>query len=197
MVLTEILATFANPKIVSWDLYKMGTQCTHISRRYLLYTSTLKPVYSIFVLIPFYLFSTFLNPWKTGWVHRPRSIYSLSIIFVVLPESMAANWFCGHCSYGPMMVETHEYCVICHRQRDSYATYENLGPSFTASLNQPELRSSATHCGNRGPITYQQPTLEPEAEGLPAQETALALTRWYCCQGKKVKNIYYSYFFQG
>lgn len=57
MVLKKIPTTFANPKIpkiVSWNSYKMGMQFTHLSRRYLLYLSTLKPAYSVFVSIPFF-----------------------------------------------------------------------------------------------------------------------------------------------
>lgn len=48
-------ATFANPKIVFWILYKMGMQSTHLSCRYLLYISTLKPASSALLPIPFFL----------------------------------------------------------------------------------------------------------------------------------------------
>ncbi len=109
---------------------------------------------------------------------------------------MATNWFCGHCSFGPMMIETTEFCVMCHRQRDSYATYENLRPPFTASLNQPEPGFGAAHCGNPGLIAYQQPKTEKGARGQAVQERALTPTRWYCCQGKNVKNIYHCCFFR-
>lgn len=109
---------------------------------------------------------------------------------------MATNWFCGHCSFGPMMIETTEFCVMCHRQRDSYATYENLRPPFTTSLNQPEPGFGAAHCGNPGLIAYQQPKPEKGARGQAVQERALTPTRWYCCQGKNVKNIYHCCFFR-
>lgn len=152
--------------------------------------------------LSFHIFSivyhliTSLHHWEIVRIHRPRSINSLRIIFVVFSGSMATNWFCGHCSFGPMMIETTEFCVNCHRQRDSYATYENLRPPFTASLNQPEPGFSAAHCGNQGLIAYQQPKPEIGARGLAVQEKALTPTRWYCCQGKKVKNIYHFSFFR-
>lgn len=203
MVLREILATFANSKIVSRVLYKIGMQfyIFHADTYSTYQLSSLLTLYlcrylSFRIIFTVYHFITFLNPWKIVWIHRPRSIYSLFIIFVVLPGSMATHWYCGHCTFGPMMIDIHEFCVNCLRQRDSYARYEDLGPSCTASLHQPEPRASATHCGIRGPIAYQQPISEPGAGGLPVQETALAPTRWYCCQGKKVKKLYHGCFFR-
>lgn len=108
---------------------------------------------------------------------------------------MATYWFCGHCSFGPMMIETTEFCVVCHRHRDSYATYEDLRPPLTASLNQPEPRYGAAHCGNRILIAYQQSKPELGARGLAVQEKALTPTRCYCCHGKKAKNIYINVIF--
>lgn len=136
------------------------------------------------------------------WIHGPRSIYTLSFIFALFSASMATNWFCGHCGFGPMTIGTTEFCVVCHRQRDSYATYEDLGPPFTASSNQPEAQFSAAHCGkgiscvNRVLIAYQQPNPELGARRLAVQEKTLTPTRWYCCHGKKAINIYHCCFFR-
>lgn len=175
----------------------MGMQFNHLSRdifsNYQL-SSLLTLYFCRYLSFPIfstvYHFITSLNHWKTVRIHRPRSVYSLSIIFIVLPGNMATHWFCGHCYFGPMMIEIAEHCMICYRQRDSYATYENIGPSFTASLNQPEPRSSVTQCDNRGLIAYQQTGSEPGAGGLPVQEKALVPMRCYCCHGKKVNVIY-------
>lgn len=164
-----------------FSTYQLSSLLTLYLCRYISF-----PIFSIV-----YHFITSLHHWKTVRIHKPRSI-----IFTVFSGSMATNWFCGHCSFGPMMIETTESCVMCYRQRDSYAMYENLEPPFTASLNQPEPRFSAAHCGNRGPITYQQPKPELGARGLAVQEKALTPTRWYCCHGKNFKNVYHCCFFR-
>lgn len=181
----------------------MDMQFTQLSRRYLLYLSTFKPVFLVLcrylsspIFSTVYHFITSLHHWKTVRIHKPRFIYNLSFIFAVFSGNMATNWFCGHCGFGPMMIETTEFCVVCHRQRDSYATYEDLEPPFTASLNQLEPRYSAAHCGNRVLIAYQQSKPELGARGLAVQEKALTPTRWYCRHGKKVKNIYHCHFFR-
>lgn len=142
----------------------------------------------------FYRLSLLYFPQSSrAWIPRRRFIYRLS---VVLPGSMATHWFCGHCNYGPMMIETIEHCVICHRQRDSYARYEDLGASFTASLNQPDPLSSATHRSHRGLISYQ-PTSELGVEELPVQGTTSVPTKWSCRQGKWSSTcIYMSCFYR-
>lgn len=177
---------------------------TQLSRRYLLYLLTFKPAYSVlcrYLSSPkfstVFHFITSLRHWKTVRILRPRSIYSLSFIFAVFSQSMATNWFCGHCGFGPMMIETTEFCVVCHRHRDSYATYEDLGPLLTASLNQPEPRYGAAHCGNLILIAYQQSSPELGARGLAVQKKASTPTRCYCCHGKKAKNIYINAVFSG
>lgn len=199
MVLKTMPTTFANLKIVSWKLYKINMQFTQHSRRYLLYLSTFEPAYSVLcrylsspIFSTVYHFITSLHHLKTVRIHRPRSIYSLSFIFAVFSGSMATTWFCGHCSFGPMMIETTDFCVVCYRQRDSYATYEDLGPPFTASLDQLEPPYSADHCGNRLLIAYQQSKTELGSRGLAVQEKALTPTRWYC--HGKVKKLYHCCF---
>lgn len=94
-----------------------------------------------------------------------------------------------------MLVETIEHCVLCHHQRDSTATYEIWGASFTASLNQPDPSSSEIHCGNRGLISYQS-TSELEVGGLPVQETASASSKCSSGQSKKSRS-YQGCFFMG
>lgn len=119
-----------------------------------------------------YYFITSLHNWETVQIHRPWSIYNLSFIFPVFSGSMTTIWFCGHCSFGPMMIETTEFCMVCHRQRDFYATYGCPEPPFTASSNQHEPQSSAAHCGNRVLIVSRTQT------GARGQETS--------CPGKDV-----------
>lgn len=202
MVLKKMPTTHANLKIVSWKLYKINMHFTQLSRRYLLYLSTFKPAYSVLcrdlsshIFSTVYYLITSLHHWITVPIHRPRSIYSLSFIFAVFSGSMATNWFCGHCSFGSMIIETTEFCVVCYRQRDSYATYEDRGPPFTASLDQLEPPYSAAHRGNRLLIAYQESKTELGSRELAVLEKALTPRRW-CCPGRKVKKYVIAVFFR-
>lgn len=38
--------------------------------------------------------------------------------------SLRTTWYCGHCSYGPMLLATCENCCLCFHQRDAIATHE-------------------------------------------------------------------------
>lgn len=38
--------------------------------------------------------------------------------------SLRTTWYCGHCSYGPMLLANYEHSCLCFRQRDAIATPE-------------------------------------------------------------------------
>lgn len=63
----------------------------------------------------------------------PSHLYFLSIFTATAKMSPPQSWYCGNCKFGPMSVSIDDYCVDCHRQRDAYATYEDLGTPHTYS----------------------------------------------------------------
>ena len=51
-------------------------------------------------------------------------------------------WNCGHCGYGPMAIKSHVHCVMCHKARDGYATYEATASNSPDDIPQPQARLS-------------------------------------------------------
>lgn len=122
------------------------------------------------------------------------------------------NWYCGHCSYGPMAIAHHEYCVICYRQRDSLARYEALKVSTTNASTTVMLpptthpKASTLEClpldtsepdsavNDQGETPTDSTTRQghqrtgyySHANGLSRGQTVYcqqpAATKWYCCQ---------------
>lgn len=85
-----------------------------------------------------------------------------------------------------MMMATSDHCVICFRQRDNYATYEQYDQSsiaYTAPPNQLDPSSGGTKCSERDPIVRQY---GPELlAGMPAEDLTSAPSPWFCCQCEK------------
>lgn len=124
-------------------------------------------------------------------------------------------WFCGHCNHGPMKVGIDEHCTSCHRQRDSYATYQspfaccittptpgmwlstagNLAhshdqdyPKATSSMTSVFL--AATDEQNCGVPSYYPALLNSAFDTINKPTTFGPPTTWYCSScGDGPKNL--------
>ena len=107
--------------------------------------------------------------------------------FYIMPVPPVVRvWYCGHCGYGPNNPENDLFCCYCQVRRDTYARFEFISASSSATVrgssSQSTNRQTSTQNGTMSYGSSQTDYGASQSILRYGPTTYGPYSSWFCCQ---------------